>query len=330
MPIISSIFKLICSLVLVYFALLLPNKLIWDRDNYLYYAEFSDKIINSYHKLNDLIFNDYLFLKLNQFLSIFFGPENIVNSFVLFSLGGLCFLIARSSVNFLTFLIGLVFIILIIPILHLEVVAIRQALATTIVLFGLYYIKDLKKITLIILVASLIHSAFFLFLLLFVVDNYFLSKFNLLKRMILNAIMILFIALSYLVVAGFLGMRQVELYTSYDGAVGGGTFVLAICIFIYLYFYGKINFIYIYFFTIQGFLLFIIFYFFANASVSARLLESVMPAFLILLVSKFRVNEVAIISLILLAYGYVWFSGGQYVLFEASDIQVREYLLNWL
>lgn len=330
MPIISSIFKLICSLVLVYFALLLPNKLIWDRDNYLYYAEFSDKIINSYHKLNDLIFNDYLFLKLNQFLSIFFGPENIVNSFVLFSLGGLCFLIARSSVNFLTFLIGLVFIILIIPILHLEVVAIRQALATTIVLFGLYYIKDLKKITLIILVASLIHSAFFLFLLLFVVDNYFLSKFNLLKRMILNAIMILFIALSYLVVAGFLGMRQVELYTSYDGAVGGGTFVLAICIFIYLYFYGKINFLYIYFFTIQGFLLFIIFYFFANASVSARLLESVMPAFLILLVSKFRVNEVAIISLILLAYGYVWFSGGQYVLFEASDIQVREYLLNWL
>ena len=41
-------------------------------------------------------------------------------------------------------------------------------------------------------------------------------------------------------------------------------------------------------------------------------------------------NEVAIIFLIFLAYGYVWLTGGQYVLFEASDIQVREYLLDWL
>ncbi len=330
MPIISSIFKLVFSIVLVYLVLLLPNNLLWDRDNYLYYAEFSDKIIDSYHTLKDLIFNDYLFLKLNQFLSLFFGAENIVNSFVLFSLGGLCFLISRSSINFLSFVIGLIFIVLIIPILHLEVVAIRQALATTLVLFSLYYIKEPKKIAFIMLVSSLIHSAFFLFFLLFIADNYFLAKFNFRKRMILNATMILCIALSYLIVADFLGMRQAELYASYDGAVGGGTFVLAICIFVYLYFYGKLNLNNLYFFTIQGFLLFIIFYFFANASVSARLLESVMPAFLILLVNKFRLNEVAIISIILLAYGYVWFTGGQYVLFEASDVQVRDYLLNSL
>ena len=330
MSIISSMFKLIFSIILVYLVLLLPNNLLWDRNNYLYYAEFSDKIIDSYDTLKDLIFNDYLFLKLNQFLAIFFEPENIVNSFVVISLGGLCFLISRSSVNFLTFLIGLVFVVLVTPVLHLEVIAIRQALATTLVLFGLFYIKDFKNLVFIMLLASLIHSAFFLFLFLFVVDNVFLEKFNFRKRIILNTTMILCIALSYLVVADFLGMRQAELYASYDGAVGGGTFLIAIFIFIYLYFYGNFDLKYLYFFTLQGFLLFLIFYFFANASVSARLLESVMPAFLILLVNKFRSNEVAIIFLIFLAYGYVWLTGGQYVLFEASDIQVREYLLNWL
>ena len=77
-------------------------------------------------------------------------------------------------------------------------------------------------------------------------------------------------------------------------------------------------------------LLFLIFYFFANASVSARLLESVMPAFLILLVNKFRLNEVLILILIFLAYGYVWFNGGQYIIFEASHIQVNNYLFNRL
>lgn len=330
MPIISSIFKLIFSIILIYLVLLLPNRLLWDRDNYLYYAEFSDKIIDSYHTLKDLVFNDYLFLKLNQFLSIFLGPENIVNCFVFFSLGGLCFLICRSSVNFLTFLFGLVLIVLITPILHLEVVAIRQALATTLVLFGLYYIKDSKKIALIMLLSSLIHSAFFLFLLLFVVDNYFLAKFSFRKRVILNTFIISFIALSYLVIAEFLGMRQVELYSSYDGTVGGGTFLVALLIFIYLYFYGEVKLKYLYFFTLQGILLFLIFYFLANASVSARLLESVMPAFLILLVSKFRINEVLIILFILLAYSYVWFTGGQYILFEASNMEVREYFSNWL
>lgn len=330
MSIISSMFKLIFSIILVYLVLLLPNNLLWDRNNYLYYAEFSDKIIDSYDTLKDLIFNDYLFLKLNQFLAIFFEPENIVNSFVVISLGGLCFLISRSAVNFLTFLIGLVFVVLVTPVLHLEVIAIRQALATTLVLFGLFYIKDFKNLVFIMLLASLIHSAFFLFLFIFVVDNVFLEKFNFRKRIILNTTMILCIALSYLVVADFLGMRQAELYASYDGAVGGGTFLIAIFIFIYLYFYGNFDLKYLYFFTLQGFLLFLIFYFFANASVSARLLESVMPAFLILLVNKFRSNEVAIIFLIFLAYGYVWLTGGQYVLFEASDIQVREYLLDWL
>ena len=253
-----------------------------------------------------------------------------MNLFLVFSLGGLCFLICRSSINFLIFLFGLFLIILITPILHLEVVAIRQALATTIVLFGLFYLKDSKKIALIMFLSSLIHSAFFLFLLLFIVDNYFLAKFDLKKRMIANAIIILCIALSYLIVANFLGMRQAELYASYDGAVGGGTFLLSVFIFSYLYFYGKVKLNFLYFFTIQGFLVFIIFYFVSNASVSARLLESVMPAFLILLVNKFRLNEVAIISLILVAYGYVWYTGGQYILFEASEIQVREYLFNLL
>lgn len=326
MNIISFMFKVIFGFLVIYLVLLLPNNMLWDRDNYLYYAEFSDKIIDSYHGLSDLIFNDYLFLKLNYFLSFFFQPEYIVNSFIIFSLGGLLFLIGKESVNFLTFLVGLFLIIMMIPILHLELIAIRQALATTLVLFSLCYLKDKKAIAIVFLVSSLIHSAIFLFFLLFVLDNFIFSKFSFKKRILLNAFTIFVIALSYLIVANFLGMRQAELYSSYDGAVGGGTFLLTIFIFIYLYFYGKAKLEYLYYFVLQGVLLFLIFYFFANSSVSARLLESVLPAFLILLVSKFRNKEVLIVSLILLAYLVVWFQGGQYVLFEVSDIQAKQYL----
>lgn len=209
-------------------------------------------------------------------------------------------------------------------------IAIRQALATTVVLFGLCYIKNIKKIIVIFFISSMIHSAFFLFLALFILDNLVFSKFDFKKRISLNSIVILFIALSYLIVAEILGMRQAELYSSYDGAVGGGTFLISLFIFIYLYYYGEIKNRYLYFFTLQGFLLFLIFYFFANSSVSARLLESVLPAFLVLLVGNFRVKEVMIISLIFIAYGYVWATGGQYVLFEAADIQVKQFFLKLL
>lgn len=328
MKMIDISYKIFLSIFIIFILIKLPNNLLWDRDNYLYYAEYSNRIIENYNDIFSLIFNDYLFLKINYFLSYFIKPEIIVSSFVILSLSILFYLLSKYSTNFLTFTIGVFLSILITPILHLEIIAIRQALATSIVLIGLYIFKDFRKIILVFLFASLIHSAFFLFMFLFFLDNLIFSKFKFNKRIFLNSIIILLIAFSYLIIAALLGLRQVELYSSYDGAVGGGSFLIACCVFIYLYFYGETPHKLLYFFVIQGFILFIVFYFFANASVSARLLESIYPAFLLILVSKFRDKEVLIILLLILAYGFVWYNGGVYILFEVSNIEAKNYLMN--
>ena len=101
--------------------------------------------------------------------------------------------------------------------------------------------------------------------------------------------------------------------------------------FIYLFFYyGSVNNKYLYAFVLNGIVLFMVFYFTANVSVSARFLSSVFPAFILLLVSKFRRVDVFICLLLILAYGFVWFKGGQYMIFEVSKYQIEQYFLEKL
>ncbi|WP_228721872.1 EpsG family protein [Acinetobacter sp. Marseille-Q1623] len=323
---ISKIYNLLLGLLVIYLVQLLPSQYLWDRDNYLNYAENSEKILQSYGDLQEVLFNDYFFLKINQLLSYVLSPENLVVFLVSICFLIFYFLINKFSVNSLTFTIGVIFSILIVPILHLEVVAIRQFLATCLVLLSLSYYSDKNKILIIFLIASLIHSSFFLFFFLFYMDNYIFCRFDKIKRFILNFLLILFLALSYLVIGNYLGFRQAELYSSYSGAVGGGGFVVVFSLTLYIYFkYGITRYTYMYNFVLQGFLLFMIFYFFANSSVSARLLESIFPAFILLLVNKFRPVDLIVILFIFLTYGYVWLTGGQYMIFEASPDQIRHY-----
>lgn len=326
----SILYKFSISAILIIFLLQIPSGLLWDRDNYLIYAEKSDEIIKSYTSISDLIFNDYLFLKLNSFLSNFLQSEQIISFFLFVILSSMFFLISKYSVNTFTFTFTLVLNLLLVPILHFELIAIRQALATILVLFALSYLKNYKVISVIFLIASLIHSAFFLFLLLFWLDNSFFRKFDEKKRIILNFFVIFSIAFSYLIIAKFLGLRQVDLYSSYDAPIGGGTFIICAFIFIYIYKYGSTQYNFLYYYTLQGLILFLVFYFVANASVSARLLESVLPAFLLLFANKFRNKEVLIGSLVAIAYLYVWYNGGVYILFEVSNIQAKQFLLSYL
>lgn len=322
--------KFFLIFLLVYFSLLLPNEMLWDRDNYLIYAENSENIIASYNSVKDLIFNDYLFLKINSFLAMFFPAHYVVYMLVFFNIFSFYYLLSRCSLNIISFVFGIIISILLVPVLHLEIIAIRQALATTLIMFAMIFFKDKIKITVIFLIASLIHSAFFLFSFIFILDNFAFNKFDKKKRVLLNGIVILIISFSYLVVAELLGLRQVDLYTSYDAPIGGGTFLICLFIFAYLYLYGRVNNNYIYYFSMQGLLLFLLFYFVANASISARLLETVLPFFLFLFVQKFRINEIIIGGLIFIAYSYVWYNGGVYVLFEVSDIQVKQFFINLL
>lgn len=327
MFIISGLYRILLSSFFIFVLVSIPSDLLWDRNNYLYYAGNADSIIQSYSSNIELFFNDYIFLETNRLLSYFLTPEDIVSSLLISFLVIYYFLISKFSINFLTFTVGIFLSVLITPLLHLEVVAIRQALATILAILSLVYLKDKRIIFIVFILSSLIHSSFYLLTLLFFIDAFLFYKFDKKIKFILNFSTILIISVSYLFIASYLGFRQAELYASYDGSVSGGTFLLVLLLFLYLYFsYGKVNFDYLYNFVLQGFLLFLIFYIFANASVSARFLESIFPAFLLLLVNKFRRVEVGVIFLIFLAYGYVWINDGQYIIFEVSPIQVNHVL----
>ncbi|WP_407503467.1 EpsG family protein [Acinetobacter baumannii] len=330
MFVISGVYRIVLSLFLILALISIPSDILWDRNNYLYYAENADKIIRSYDGIGELLFNDYVFLEMNRILAFSLNPENIVLTFLVFSLAIFYFLINKFSINFITFTVGLFLSILITPILHLEVVAIRQALGMSVILLFLVYSKNNKAILVGFLVASLIHSSFFLLTLLFFLDSFLFDKFEKRIKILLNFATILTISICYLIIASYLGFRQVELYASYDGSVSGGTFIVVLVLFIYLYFYyEKTNYNFLYNYVLQGFLLFLIFYIFSNAIVSARFLESIFPAFILLLVNKFRKFEVIIILFLFLAYGYVWFNNGQYIIFEVSQMQA-DYALQGL
>lgn len=331
MLLISRIYNTILALVIIFFIVSLPSDLLWDRDNYLNYAANSEEILKTYDSFTKLIFNDYFFLKLNYFLSIYMSSEKIVLFLLISCLALNFYLISRHALNSFMFTIGIILSILIVPILHLEVVAIRQFLATVIALLALSFSSKKNKVALCFFVASLIHSSFFIFLFLFVIDNFIFEKFSKNKRFILNLSVILVLAFSYIFVGSYLGFRQIELYSSYDGAVGGGSLIVVILLLVYLFiYYGHIKYDLMYNFVVQGFLLFLIFYIFANSSISARLLESILPAFILLLVAKFRRIEVIVIFIIFLAYSFVWIKGGQYIIFEAPKEQVEYYYLEKL
>ena len=140
MKIIGLSYKIFLSFFVIYILMQLPNDILWDRNNYLYYAEYSDRIISTYNDYYSIFFNDYLFLKINYFLSYFLAPETIIGLFVISTLVVLFFLLNKYSINFLTFTIGVFLSVLITPILHLEVIAIRQAIATSLVLMGFFYL----------------------------------------------------------------------------------------------------------------------------------------------------------------------------------------------
>ena len=331
MLILSKIYNFLLSIFIIYLLLLLPSDLLWDRENYLNYAENSDLILSSYDSFFQLMFNDYFFLKINHFMSYFFTPINVINFFLVSSLSLYFYLISKYSINSLCFTIGIFLSILIVPILHLEVVAIRQFMATIVALFALSFFNNRNKILILLIISALIHSSFFVFLVLFIFDSFIADKFHKNKRFILNLLFIVFLASTYIIIGQILGVRQVELYSSYTGDVGGGSFFIAFVMFIYLFFYyGSVNNKYLYAFVLNGIVLFMVFYFTANVSVSARFLSSVFPAFILLLVSKFRRVDVFICLLLILAYGFVWFKGGQYMIFEVSKYQIEQYFLEKL
>lgn len=316
--------------IYLFILLKIPNDLLWDRDNYLTYANSSSDIIATYDSFLDYISGDYFFLLINSFLSIFFPDYLVVNILVSFVVLSYIFFLYLKSENLLLFIIGVASSVIILPIFHFQLVTIRQAMATVLLIYGLIFFKEKRHFLFLLLACSLIHSVYYLILFFFFLNFFVFFKLNFYIRYFFVFLSALFLSLIYLALGQFLGFRQAESYSSYDGGVGGGAFILWGIVFFYLLKYGNKNEAMLYHYSLMGLIVYSVFYLFANVTVAARISEAVLPMVLILLVSKGKISDFALIFLIILAYLLLWLNGGVYgLMFEASEVIVKDYFSNF-
>lgn len=314
------------SVAYLYLMLAIPNNLLWDRDNYLIYAENSSVLIDSFDGVFDYISGDYLFLLINKFLYLFFSIKMVVNILVSFVIISYLFFIYYKAENFLSFVVGVVSSILILPILHFQLVTIRQAIATTIFIYGLIFLKSKRNLLFLLVFCSLIHSVYYILTIFFFLNFFIVNHFGNKLRYFIIFSVASFFSLTYLIVADYFGFRQAESYSSYSGSVSGGAFFLWAIVLAYLLKYGFEKKSYLYHYCVMGLIVYLVFYFLANVTVAARISESVLPAVLIFLVARLRVNESILILFVSLCYLYLWFRGQMYpLMFEADEMIVKNY-----
>lgn len=320
----------IFSLFYLYILLQIPNDLLWDRDNYLIYANNSSDIISTFDDFLDYISGDYLFLLINSFFSNFFSDYIVINILVSFVILSYLFFLYLKSKNLLLLCIGVISSVVILPIFHFQLVTIRQAIATVLFIYGIIFLKEKNNLLLLLLICSLIHSVYYLIFIFFVINFFVFFKSNFYIRYFLVFLSALLLSLIYLGLGQLLGFRQAESYSSYDGGVGGGAFVLWGLVFFYLLKYGNKNETMLYHYSLMGLIVYSVFYLFANVTVAARISEAVLPMVLILLVSRGKASDYALLFIIILAYLLLWFNGGMYgLMFEAPEVLVKSYFINF-
>lgn len=298
------------------FIISLPNYIFRDRDSYVYYAGYYDIIFEDYYSngLKNLLFNEPIFLFINSLLANIFSPYAIPIVFTVFSFSVFFWFLYKKSKNLLMFSIGLIIYFTITYTFHLQFVILRQSIATSLLLIMLFYFKDYKKVLICCLLLGFIHSAFFfIFILLninFLSLKYIRSEYT---RIIFQFVLFFILGFLALSVASYLGIRQAERLIETDVVIGGGSWIVWLCATLYLIFYGDRSNKILYEYCLVGMIVFLSLYF--STPFVGRLFASFIPAFIIIMVSRFRYIDLLIALLLFLPYMYLVSNG---ILFDLS------------
>ncbi|BBR38831.1 hypothetical protein WP3W19E03_13560 [Aeromonas veronii] len=269
----AFILALFYSAALVY---IIPMEGILDRSNYLVYASSSDVIFARYfvNGLLSVLTNEPVWLFLNVTLSKYLTSEQVVYTFILVSSFISSYLILKVSPKY--FFILLLF--LFVPqVISKYVVHLRQGLAISIFLIG-WNINNKWRLLFYIL-APLIHSSFFIVLLLLVYTEVLL-KLKLANDLRSIAVLILGLAvgLGLGFITSILGARQANEYAFASVSVSGLAFVFWFCILTLFWLQGR-HFLKQHSFAISGLIFYLSTYFFIE--VTGRVFESIIIIVLI-------------------------------------------------
>lgn len=156
------IYPVICILYAIFLSNI-PSELFRDRGAYLRYAQKGIELFSLYgFDIKKIIFNEPLFLIINEFLGIFFNPEVIVKSLVFFISFSFSYFICFNAKNMKCALLGLMLLIIIPQSFHAQLVILRQSLAVSIFLWAIIFFENKKYILLTSVICCFIHSSFFI------------------------------------------------------------------------------------------------------------------------------------------------------------------------
>lgn len=201
-----------------------------DRENYIIYAQDSIGILNRYANTSAIvaIFNEPLFLLLNYVFSLFLSPESVVSFFVFFVTFSICYIVLKESRKNLWILI-IVFLLL--PFcsytFHLQLVTIRQGLATVLLLYAVHKSENPRMWAFACLIASFIHIGFLIIFFALILHIIFCNNNNSIFRILfIQFLFTLVMSLSLFIVARYLGIRQVDVYEGADNSENSGAFFI--------------------------------------------------------------------------------------------------------
>lgn len=262
-----------------------PNEYFRDRFNYILYAERFEDIASSYSSASWLV-NEPLFLTYNYLLSFLFTPEQVPQVGVFFIASTIAFFILRHAHSYLMIFVGFAFLFFISYTFHLQLVVLRQGIATALLLWIVYFFYKKKYFPILFFLLSFVHVSFFIVFLIVFYEKFlgiFIKDFTL--RIILFCTSLFALSFVLLKVASSLGVRQAEGEHLLNNTASGGGFILFAFLFLFFYLrglnnvennpYGKI--------ALLGILSYLVFYF--TIPVSGRLIATFLPFFYIYVIS---------------------------------------------
>lgn len=284
-----------------------------DRDNYLSYAQSSDVVAQRY--LNDgwqaLIFNEPLWLAINAALARLFDAPSVLCILIFGSASIVAYLVMRRGPHRFLYLLFL----LIVPfVIKNHIIHLRQGVAIAI-FFTAIQIKSRPIRIILLLVAPLVHSSFFVVVLMYLLSRV-VGRSSIRPGMSVFLMLVASVTgmLAFSGVAAWSGARQAESIAVADDVSGLG-FALWMCVLIIFIFEGQ-TFLKANLFPVSILLFYLASYFFTAQA--GRILESgVLAVFLAALSLKrgrFALFFAAIIAYTMIDYvrksGLPWFGWG--------------------
>lgn len=242
----SQIYSAILVIICVIYAYIMASfdmEYFRDRDNYLVYAIDGFKILERYLSISILlgIFNEPLFLIINSILSLLFRPETILSIFVFITSFTLSYIVLRESKKNIIVL-SLLFILL--PIcsytFHLQLVTLRQGLATSFFLFTVYKSDKLDTWLWVTLICAFIHISFSIIFIALLLHKIFCgNKGSIYKIIFIQLTFSLLMSVGLFVVGSYLGVRQVDELSNNRSSVSGGFFIIWLFVLMYIIYMNR-------------------------------------------------------------------------------------------